>query len=189
MKLFLVCITFVLGIATPVFADVKQCQALYTAGPKSLGGLALKSGKNYEKSNRGGGYALQYGTLGKTWATLFFFDMQRKKIREKHLVDELGRATRAAIEARLVMLANKGITEAGQETPMEIGGEGTFPGVLYMESKLFLEPKGHPVTNDYVTVGVVNNCIVKLRFSSQGNRKASNRKFEKMKRELRKAVK
>ncbi len=59
--------------------------------------------------------------------------------------------------------------------------------MIQVEYEIFFEPQGAPVTNDFLTMGAVNNCYVKLRFSSYGNRKSSIRKFDAIKRQMREA--
>lgn len=175
-------------LAAPAFADLKQCQTLYSSAPRQLGGLSLTGSNNYEKDSRGAGYALQFGEIGKSWATLFFYDQRRRKIREPHVIKEATQAGTDAMRQRLQSFIQMGDgTEIEQERPVNIKETGDFPSVIQVEYEIFFEPQGAPVTNDFLTLGVVNNCYVKLRFSSYGNRKSSIRKFDAIKRQLRQA--
>ncbi|EAQ46955.1 cytosine deaminase [Roseobacter sp. MED193] len=188
MKKLFTCLGALSCLAAPAFADLKQCQSLYSAAPRQLGGLSLTDSNNYEKDRRGAGYALQFGKIGKSWATLFFYDQRRRKIREPHVIKEATQAGTDVMRQRLLSFAQmEDGTKIDQERPVNIKETGDFPSVIQVEYEIFFEPQGALVTNDFLTVGVVNNCYVKLRFSSNGNRKSSIRKFDAIKQQMREA--
>lgn len=188
MKKLFVCLCAYFCLAAPAFADLKECQTLYSSAPRHLGGIPLTDSHNYEKDSRGAGYGLQFGEIGKSWATLFFYDQRRRKIRNVHLLKEASQAGADAMKQRLLSFTEMGGgTHIAQKQPVNIKETGDFPSVIQVEYEIFFEPQGAPVTNDFLTMGVVNNCYVKMRFSSYGNRKSSIRKFDTIKRQMREA--
>ncbi len=105
MKKLFSCLCALFCLATPAFADLKQCQTLYSSAPRHLGGFPLTDSHNYEKDSRGAGYALQFGEIGKSWATLFFYDQRRRKIREAHVLREATQAGNEVMRQRLLSFA------------------------------------------------------------------------------------
>ena len=149
--------------------------------------MPLSDSKNYEKESRGVGFSLQYGTLGKEWVSLFFYDNRLKRIGKQQAADEAAHAIRDAVQVRLMKFAKGPDRKIGQSTPVSIDMGGAFPGAVSFQSRIYFEPEGSPMTNDYVTLGVVSNCYVKMRYSSEGRRAASDERFRKIKAELARA--
>ena len=176
------------AFASPAMADVKSCIALYQNGPKSLGGYVRASSKNYEKDTSGAGYSTTYGRTAVDRVTVFYYTKHQSRPSFEFIVSELMQATGLAIDIRLKSWAERGLThynpyESGQRF-LTVEEVAKHPSPVSVQSRVNLKPPGFGAANDYVTVGVHNRCIVKLRYSTPGSRNAADRKFDRIRADL-----
>ena len=187
MRWFLLLAVFV-GFATPGFADVKSCADLFQNGPKALGGYVRSKSKNHEKEVSGAGYATTYGRVTGDHATVFYYTKHQRRPSFQFIVEELMISTGMAIDVRLTHWAKRGLTHydpyQADQPFLTIEEVAKHPNPVSVQSRINMSPGGVAAANDYVTLGVMNNCIVKLRYSTSGPRQSADRKFERIRADL-----
>lgn len=170
-------IALLLCLPSLALADLKSCQTLYAEPPTTLAGLALREGKDLEKRYKGSGYSLQYGSGNATKLSLFFYDNRKRRISRDYAINEFTAVMRGIVEMGAVRQGNvKGRVTATAEdlpTPTAVGAAFLHTG-----------PTEQKLGNDYLFMGVINNCLYKLRFTPPGSATSADRKFKSLMEEL-----
>ncbi len=181
-------LALLVAFATPAFADVKSCIDLFQNGPRALGGYVRSDSRNYEKDIRGAGYSTTYGRVTGDHVTVFYYTKHQRRPSFQFIVDELIQATGLAIDVRLNFWAKHGLTHydpyQAEQPFLTIEEVAKHPNPIAVQARINMDPPGATAANDYVTLGVMNNCIVKLRYSTPGPRQAADRKFERIRTDL-----
>ena len=171
MRLFL---AFALGLANTSagLADVKSCQKLYSDAPTSLAGYKLIQGKDLEQSHPGHGYFLSYSDESQDRVSLIFYDGRKRWISKKFAMQHLIESTNAAVATQRRQGLQEGpvnLTDANIQVTGAVGA-----------SYIHLSAPRKPPGNDYVLMGVIDNCLYKLRVTLSGEPEKADRKFHKL---------
>ena len=151
-------------------ARLETCQALFRNAPAKLGGHTLVARTNYEKKTRGAGYHLRFDRHRGQVASVFFFDRRRNTFNEKMLATELSVATSQIYRLRA---EDRNVTDGKvffdqPDTPV-LG--------LFGLGFVHLEYDNRTRQHDFITLGVVDGCLVKLVYSSGGSRWFATQRF------------
>jgi len=149
-------------------SDVRSCQILYTNGPQSLGGYRLTNGLNLEARHQGDGFMLRYQRSTGDVVSVVFFDNGKKRISQKAALQELVKAA-----TFVTSFINNG------RSPSEPLGIYELAEFQTMEAKAII-PSPKTAGNNFMATGVVNNCLVKLRYTTGGSPKRANGKFQRL---------
>ena len=155
--------------AFPAWADLRACQDMYINAPKSLGGYALFKGVDHEKERSGAGYSVQYRKSKSDHISVFFYDRGQNRFSNRFLATELSVAASNIYRARALLGGIVG--DVVFDRPDE--KISAIFGLAYLN----INPDTTNQTHDFLTIGAVNRCIVKLIYSYNGSKKSADLKF------------
>jgi len=136
------------------FADVQSCKNLFDRAPQVLSDLNQVGSHEYETEHPGLGYSLTFADPSSK-LTLFFYDHQEKTISSEMALESFKQAARdiaAVAEKRGTKLGEINayqMRDATQVLPLRAEAE-TTDGL-----------------SELLALGVIDDCIVKLRFTAQ----------------------
>ncbi|WP_171206301.1 hypothetical protein [Ruegeria sp. HKCCA0235A] len=138
----------------PALADVQSCKKLFERAPQVLSDLNQIGSEVYEDSHPGLGYSTTFADPSSK-ITVFFYDHQQRDVSSEMALESFKQAARdiAAIAAR------RG-AELGEINAYQLRDPSQ---VLPYRA----EAKASDGLSELLAVGVVDNCIVKLRFTAQ----------------------
>ncbi len=166
----LLAVALLLASASTAQANLRACQELYRAAPKTLGGTPMTGTANYEKEKRGSGYTVQFVRNDNDVASVFFYDRRQNRFSEKELATELSVAASNIFRLRA---SGRNVTDSDVffDRP-EKPTRGLF-GLAFIHVVF----DGRTRQHDFISLGSVNGCLVKLIYSTNGPRNRANRKF------------
>ena len=141
-------------LAAPAFADLKSCQHLYSITPAVLSDLNQVGSAEYENDHPGLGYSVSFADPSSK-LTMFFYDHQQNTIPPELTLESFRQSARD-----IAALAEKRGAELGEINAYEM-----------QDSSQLLPLRAEAASSDglaeVLAMGVVDNCIVKLRFTGQ----------------------
>ena len=135
-------------------ADVQSCKSLFDRAPQVLGDLNQIGSHEYEDEHPGLGYSATFADPSSK-ITVFFYDQQQKSVSSEMALERFKHSARdiAAVAA-----------QRGAEV-------GEFNAYRVRDTSQVLPLRAEVETSDglseFLAVGIVDNCIVKLRFTAQ----------------------
>ncbi len=146
-------ITFSL-LAAPAFADLKSCQHLYEIAPRVLSDLNQVGSAQYEDEHPGLGYSVSFADPSSK-LTLFFYDLQHKVIPPDAALESFKQSARD-----IVTVTGQRGAELGEINAYEMRDTSQ---VLPLRA----EAESSDGFAEMLALGVVDNCIVKMRLTAQ----------------------
>lgn len=140
--------------ASSAVADVRSCKALFDRAPQVLDDLNQISSHEYEKDHPGLGYSVTFADPSSK-ITLYFYDHQQNTISSEVALESFKQAARDIAAVAEQRGAKLGAINAYQVRDTS--------QVLQFRA----EAEASDGLSEFLGVGVVNNCIVKLRFTAQ----------------------
>lgn len=137
----------------PVMADLQSCQKLFAATPQVLNELNLDESRNFEDDHPGLGYAVSFVDPA-TKLTIFFYDYQQKTISPATGLDSF---KQGAQDMRSVV--KKRGSELGEIKAYQVS---ELPQLF----RLRAEAEAMDGRSELLALGVVDDCIVKIRFTA-----------------------
>ncbi len=135
-------------------ADVQSCKKLYDLAPQVLSDLNQVGSHEYEDEHPGLGYSVTFADASSK-LTVFFYDHKAKTVSSEMALESFKQAARdiaAVAERRGAKLGDINAyqtRDTSQVLPLRAEAEST---------------DGH---SELLALGVVEDCIVKLRFTAQ----------------------
>ncbi|QYX56971.1 hypothetical protein K1T73_00690 [Roseovarius sp. SCSIO 43702] len=172
MRALLILATLLLA-AGQAQADVATCAALFRNAPDALGGHRLTARTVYERKSPGSGYHLRYARNDRQLASVFLYDRGRDTFSERMLATELSVTTSQVFRMRA---AGRNVTDG------DVFFDRTKPARrgLFGIGFIHIEYDGRRLQHDFITLGPVDGCLVKLVYSSPGNRYFATRRFDRV---------
>ncbi|WP_209599179.1 hypothetical protein [Ruegeria sp. HKCCSP351] len=141
-------------LASSALADVQSCKNLHERAPELLSDLNQVGSKDYETEHPGLGYSVTFADPSSK-ITVFFYDHQERKVTNDMAVESFRQAARD-------------IAAVAEQRGAELGEINAYQ---MRDSSQVLPLRAEMETSDglseFLAVGVVNDCIVKLRFTAQ----------------------
>ncbi|WP_170387482.1 hypothetical protein [Ruegeria atlantica] len=134
-------------------ADVQSCKKLFDLAPKVLSDLKQVGSHEYENENPGLGYSVTFADPSSK-LTVFFYDHQEKNISPEMALDSFKQAARD-----IAAVAEKRGAELGEINAYQMRDT---PQVLPLRA----EAESTDGISELLALGVVDDCIVKLRFTA-----------------------
>lgn len=138
----------------PAVADVQSCQKIFDTIPQILDQRNEAGTKNYEDENPGLGYSISFAEP-RTYLTLFFYDQQQKSISASFALESFKQAARD-------------MQVGAKERGSELRPINAFQ--LNEQTQMFAlraEAEALDGVSELLALGVVDDCIVKIRFSAR----------------------
>ena len=169
----LLALALMLALPGAAHANLKSCQALYLKTPASLGGIGMSARTDYEKKKRGAGYTVQFIRNDNEVASVFYFDRRQSRFTEKELATELSVSASNIYRLR---------ADGQNVTDGDVFFDRPDPPIkgLFGLAFVHMEFNNRRLRHDYITLGVVDGCLVKLIYSASGPRGRANRKFNRV---------
>lgn len=164
----ILCLALVFPMKT--LADIKSCQRLYSSGPRVLNGMKLSSTHDYESVSKGSGYGLQYGQDPSDRISLIFFDSGEKEIPHDYAIQHLVDSTKFIISLK----EGEGHTEGNVNITAENLPVRGDPAAAI----LHIGPSEQMLGNEYLLMGVIDNCMYKFRYTTNGSNNQADTKFQ-----------
>lgn len=141
-------------LAAPAYADLKSCQHLYEITPQVLSDLNQVGSAEYEDDHPGLGYSVSFADPSSK-LTVFFYDHQHDVIAPEMALDSFKQSARD-----ISVVAERRGAELGEFNAYEMRDTSQL-------LPLRAEAESSDGLAEMLALGVVDNCIVKLRFTAQ----------------------
>ncbi len=141
-------------LAAPAFADVQSCKNLFDRAPQVLDDLNQVGSQDYEKDHPGLGYSATFADPSSK-ITVFLYDQLNQNISPEMALESFKQAAQdiaAVAERRGADLA-------------EINAYQTRDTSRVLPLRAEVETSDG--LSEFLSVGIVDNCIVKLRFTAK----------------------
>ncbi len=166
MTRILIC--FFLLWAVPAKADLAACAAFFEDAPKSLGGYQMTKAEDLESLSQGRGYATRYVRGKGDAVSVFYFNKGKTRLSRDDLLNEFRTSVGLAVSR-----VSRGGEQAGS-VQVTADHKGR---VMQIAALMHVGVKGGPLGNDYLSIGVRRNCMIKLRHTTPGPAEAADRIF------------
>ncbi len=141
-------------IASPATADLMSCQHLHKTAPQVLSGLNQVASSEFEEEHPGYGYSRSFADSSSK-LTLFFYDNQHEIISPDLALESFKQSARD-----IAILADRRDAELDE-----------FNAYRISDASQLLPLRAEAISSDgyseLLALGVVDNCIVKLRFTAR----------------------
>lgn len=135
-------------------ADLQSCQKLFAAAPQVLDDLNETDSHNYEDDHPGLGYSISFMDP-KSRLTVFFYDYQQNSISSETALESFKEAARD-----IHVAAEKRGADTGKINAYQVKDRRQlFP--------LRAEAETSDGKSEFLALGVVSDCIVKVRFTAK----------------------
>lgn len=138
----------------PAMADLHACRQMFSAAPDALGGLPRMKSFTYEDDYPGLGFSVGYvGPASKV--TVYFYDHQKDTVPSGVALDSFKQSARDMMRG----IETQGF-EPGPIKAYQLKNESR-------QFRLRAETETAQGRSDFLVLGVVEDCIVKLRFTAE----------------------
>ena len=137
----------------PAMADLQSCQKLFATVPQVLDEVNNGRSHNYEDDHPGLGYSFSF-VDSKTKLTVFFYDHQQQSISPAMALESFKEAARdmhTVAKKRGSKLSNFNAYQVGEQSQL---------------FRLQAESESRDGKSEFLALGIVDNCIVKIRFTA-----------------------
>jgi len=141
-------------LGTSALADTQSCKALFDRAPQVLSDLNQVGSHEYEPEHPGLGYSATFADPSSK-ITVFFYDHQQKTISSEMALESFKQAARD-----IAAVAERRGAELGEINAYQVRDPSQ---VLPLRA----EAVASDGQSEFLAVGVVDDCIVKLRFTAQ----------------------
>lgn len=138
----------------PAIADLQSCQRLFAATPQILSDLNKGESKNFEDDYPGLGYSVSFVDTA-TKLTVFFYDYQQKTISPEMGLEHF----RQSAQDMRTVTERRG-SELGEIKAYQVNEQSQL-------FRLRAEAETLDGASELLALGVVDNCIVKVRFTAR----------------------
>ncbi len=141
-------------LGSPALADLQSCQNLYAQTPLILSDLNLVDSYSYEDDFPGLGYSITFADTT-SQLTIFLYDHEQQVIPPEMALDSFHQA----LGDITASTNNRGV-ELGEISAYQIQDTA-------QQLPLRAEARTSDGFSELLAIGVVDNCIIKLRFTTE----------------------